>query len=120
MNWTFETDRPIYLQLKEQITLLIISGTYPAGSKLPPVRDMAEEAAVNPNTLQKALSELERVGLVYTQRTSGRFVTEDIEMIKAAKKELASEQIELFLKQMASIGFTVEETLDLIEKKIKE
>lgn len=120
MNWTFESDRPIYLQLQEQITRMIVSGAYPAGSKLPPVRDMAADASVNPNTLQKALSELERVGLVYTQRTSGRYVTEDVNMITEAKKELAGEQIELFLKKMAGIGYTGEETLALIEKKVKE
>ncbi|SHH78188.1 DNA-binding transcriptional regulator YhcF, GntR family [Sporobacter termitidis DSM 10068] len=120
MNWTFDTDRPIYLQLKEQILLLIVSGSYPAGSKLPAVRDMAAEAAVNPNTLQKALSELERDGLVYTQRTSGRFVTEDDNMIQQAKKDLAYEQIELFLKKMAGLGYTKEETLALINNLVKE
>jgi GntR family transcriptional regulator len=120
MNWNFQTDRPIYLQLKEQIMLLIVSGTYPAGAKLPPVRDMASDASVNPNTLQKALSELEREGLVYTQRTSGRFVTEDEKMISQAKNELAIEQIEQFLQKMAAIGLTKEETLALIEKKVKE
>jgi DNA-binding transcriptional regulator YhcF (GntR family) len=120
MNWSFDTDRPIYLQLKEQILLLIVSGTYPAGSKLPPVRDMAAEAAVNPNTLQKALSELERDGLVYTQRTSGRFVTEDGNMVQQAQKTLAFEQIEQFLKKMAAIGYTRDETLALIENMVKE
>ncbi len=120
MTWRFETDRPIYKQLKEQILLQIVSGVYPAGAKLPPVRDLAAEAAVNPNTLQKALSELERGGLVYTQRTSGRFVTEDENMIIQAKTELANEQIDFFLKKMAGIGFTGEETIALIEKKVKE
>lgn len=120
MKWSFEPDRPIYLQLKEQILLMIITGTYPAGSKLPPVRDLASEAAVNPNTLQKALSELERDGLVYTQRTSGRFVTEDEKMITQAKTQLAVEQIELFLKRMAGIGYTVAETLTLLENTVKE
>jgi DNA-binding transcriptional regulator YhcF (GntR family) len=81
---------------------------------------MAAEASVNPNTLQKALSELERDGLVYTQRTSGRFVTEDDTMIQQAKAALAYEQIELFLKKMAGIGYTREETIALIEKKVKE
>ena len=98
MNWSFQPDRPIYVQLIERIKLLIVSGAYPAGSRLPSVRDMASEASVNPNTLQKALSELEREGLVYTQRTSGRFVTEDENMIKQVKKELAIEQIELVTK----------------------
>ncbi|NLV49471.1 MAG: GntR family transcriptional regulator [Clostridiales bacterium] len=120
MNWSFQTDRPIYLQLKEQITLLIISGQYPAGSRLPPVRDMAADAAVNPNTLQKALQELEREGLVYAQRTSGRFVTEDEKMIEQAKNQLAAEQIDRFIEKMAGIGFTVEETLALISKRVKE
>jgi DNA-binding transcriptional regulator YhcF (GntR family) len=81
---------------------------------------MAEEASVNPNTLQKALAELERDGLVYTQRTSGRFVTEDDQMIQHAKMTLANEQIELFLKKMAGIGFSRDQTLALIEKKVKE
>ena len=120
MTWHFETDRPIYVQLKEQILLLIVSGAYPAGSKLPPVRDMAAEASVNPNTLQKALSELERDGLVYTQRTSGRYVTEDEMMIQNAKTTLAMEQIELFFKKMAGIGFTRAEALALIEAKGEE
>jgi DNA-binding transcriptional regulator YhcF (GntR family) len=65
MNWRFETDRPIYKQLKEQILLQIVSGAYPPGAKLPAVRDLAAEVSVNPNTLQKALSDLERDGLVY-------------------------------------------------------
>ena len=120
MNWIFDTDRPIYVQLKEQILLLLVSGAYPAGSKLPPVRDLAAEASVNPNTLQKALAELERDGLVHTQRTSGRFVTEDEKMIQQAKANLAYEHIEQFLKKMAGIGYTREETLALIEKKVKE
>lgn len=120
MNWHFETDRPIYIQLKEQLLLMIVSGIYPAGAKLPAVRDLAAEASVNPNTLQKALSELERDSLVYTQRTSGRFVTEDENMIAQAKKELAIDQIEQFLKKMAGLGFTREETLALLEKKVKE
>lgn len=120
MTWRFETDRPIYKQLKELILLQIVSGSYPAGAKLPAVRELAAEASVNPNTLQKALSELERDGLVFAQRTSGRFVTEDEKMIIKAKNELANEQIDLFLRKMAGIGFTKDETIALIEKRIKE
>ncbi len=120
MNWSFQPDRPIYVQLIERIKLLIVSGAYPAGSRLPSVRDMASEASVNPNTLQKALSELEREGLVYTQRTSGRFVTEDENMIKQVKKELAIEQIELVTKKLIEMGFSKEEMLALIESRIKE
>jgi GntR family transcriptional regulator len=120
VNWSFQPDRPIYVQLIERIKLLILSGAYPAGSRLPSVRDMASEASVNPNTLQKALSELEREGLVYTQRTSGRFVTEDENMIKQVKKELAIEQIELVTKKLIEMGFSKEEMLALIESRIKE
>jgi DNA-binding transcriptional regulator YhcF (GntR family) len=116
MVWSFQADRPIYLQLKEQIKLQIVSGQYPPGSKLPAVRDLAEEAAVNPNTLQKALSELEREGLVYTQRTSGRYVTEDEKMIGEVKTELALEQIDQFFKKMEDMGYGKKEILELLKK----
>ena len=115
MDWSFTADRPIYVQLKERVKRLIVSGEYPPGWKLPAVRDMAAEASVNPNTLQKALSELEREGLVHAQRTSGRFVTEDGKMIKKAKRELAREQIEAFFKGMAALGYTRSEAIELIE-----
>lgn len=120
MPWMFENDRPIYTQLLEKIRLNIISGTYPIGSKLPSVRDLAADAAVNPNTMQKALSELERSGLIYSQRTSGRYVTEDSTMIQTMKEELAQEKIKEFLLLMKQIGFEPEEICMLIEKTIKE
>ncbi|PNV61619.1 GntR family transcriptional regulator [Clostridium sp. chh4-2] len=120
MPWTFENDRPIYTQLLEKIRLNIISGTYPIGSKLPSVRDLAADAAVNPNTMQKALAELERSGLIYSQRTSGRYVTEDANMIQKMKEDIAQEKIEEFMKLMRQIGFEPEEICILIEKTIKE
>ena len=120
MNWSFQADRPIYLQLQEQIKLLIVSGEYPPGSKLPAVRDLAAEASVNPNTLQKALSELEREGLVFTQRTSGRFVTEDKNMINQVKAELALDQIVQFFKKMEDMGYEKRETVELINKAAEE
>ncbi|MBT9775384.1 GntR family transcriptional regulator [Clostridium sp. MCC353] len=120
MPWSFESDRPIYTQLLEKIRLNIISGTYPIGSKLPSVRDLAAEAAVNPNTMQKALAELERSGLIYSQRTSGRYVTEDAGMIQKIKEDMAQEKIEEFMKLMKQIGFEPEEICILIEKTIKE
>ncbi len=115
MAWQFDPDRPIYKQLKERILLKIVSGIYGAGTQLPTVRDLAEEAAVNPNTLQKALQELERDGLVYAQRTSGRFVTEDESLIKKAKTDLAKEQIALFLTKMAAIGYDRQDAVVLIQ-----
>jgi GntR family transcriptional regulator len=117
MKWDLKSDRPIYAQLVEQITFAIVSSQFPPGSKLPSVRDLAQEAAVNPNTMQKALSELERSGLVYAQRTAGRFVTEDTEMIQQVKKELAIEQIERFLEQMRGIGISREELIAIIREK---
>jgi DNA-binding transcriptional regulator YhcF (GntR family) len=115
MAWQFNADRPIYKQLKERILLQIVSGAYRAGAQLPTVRELAEEAAVNPNTLQKALTELERDGMVYALRTSGRFVTEDKALIRRAKNDLAQEQIHLFIEQMEAIGYTADEAIALIQ-----
>ena len=116
MSWTLDNDRPIYLQLMERIQRDIIAGVYQPGDKLPSVRDLALEAAVNPNTMQKALSELERSGLVYSQRTSGRFITEDTEMLTQMKKELATEHIQEFFQKMEQLGFSRAELLTLVAK----
>ena len=116
MSWTLDNDRPIYLQLMERIQRDIIAGVYQPGDKLPSVRDLALEATVNPNTLQKALSELERSGLVYSQRTSGRFITEDTEMLTQMKKELATEHIQEFFQKMEQLGFSRAELLTLVTK----
>lgn len=120
MSWTLNSERPIYSQIMERITLDIISGTYLPGTKLPSVRDLAQEAGVNPNTMQKALSELERTGLIFSQRTSGRFITEDLTMIEKTKTDLASEQIKEFLEKMERIGFNKNAAIQLIEKLEKE
>lgn len=109
MAWELNNDRPIYIQLVEQITLLIVSGKLEAGGRLPSVRDFASEARVNPNTMQKALVELERIGLVHTNRTSGRFITEDTTMIQEMKHNLAVKEWNTFLEQMKHLGFTDEE-----------
>ena len=89
MAWNLDSDRPIYAQLLERIQLQIVSGTYGPGDKLPSVRELAAEASVNPNTMQKAFAELERSGLIVTKRTSGRFVTEDKDMITQIRTQLA-------------------------------
>ena len=117
--WDLDNDRPIYLQLMERIQHDIISGVYRPGDKLPSVRDLALDAAVNPNTMQKALSELERSGLVYSQRTSGRFITDDESLLLRMKKDLAEDHIRQFLDQMNNLGFNSEETLDMITEAIK-
>ena len=116
----FKGDRPIYIQLIEQIQMCIVSGHYPAGSKLPAVRDLAAEASVNPNTMQKALAELERDGLLHTQRTAGRFITEDQDMIKGIREKLAREQVDLFFEKMGQLGISREETLRMLQKAASE
>lgn len=120
MPWNLKSDRPIYTQLIEQIELMIVSGVYPVGSKLPSVRDMAADAAVNPNTMQRALSQLESEGLLFSQRTSGRFVTEDGDKIMQVKKNFAVEVIREFLSKMNQLGYDKEQTLSLLDHIMKE
>ena len=120
MAWILDDSRPIYLQIVELIKADIISGVYQPGEKLPSVRDLAAEASVNPNTMQKALTELERSGLVYTQRTSGRFITEDVSKMTELKEQLAREQIQLFLKNMEQLGIRKEDIRRLLEQIWKE
>ena len=120
MPWELDNDRPIYLQLMERIQQDIIAGIYKPGDKIPSVRDLDLDAAVNPNTMQKALAELERSGLVYSQRTSGRFITEDEAMLKNMKMQLAREHIREFFEKMHQLGFGDDETLELIQKILRE
>ncbi len=120
MPWELQSDRPLYTQLVEQVELRILSGVYPPGSRLPSVRDMAQEAAVNPNTMQRALAQLEESGLLVSQRTTGRSVTEDEQMITEARERLAKEQIEQFLENMRKLGYEPEKTLGLINGMLKE
>ncbi|HKM04811.1 MAG TPA: GntR family transcriptional regulator [Lachnospiraceae bacterium] len=120
MAWNLDSDRPIYSQIVEKVQMQIVSGFYKPGDKLPSVRDLAAEANVNPNTMQKAFTELERSGLIATLRTSGRLVTEDITMIKDIQKELATDQIKNFFQKMKELGFEKEETAALIKQATKE
>ena len=102
MNWQFSNSAPIYTQLIGQIRAGIVSGALAPGERLPSVRDLAMEAGVNPNTMQRALTELERDGLVYSQRTSGRYVTEDRDVISAARHALAAGKVRTFLSDMTA------------------
>ncbi len=120
MEWTFRSDLPLYSQLVEQIKLGIVSGNLLPGERLMSVRDMATEAGVNPNTMQRALQELERDGMVYSQRTAGRFVTENMQVIERAKKRFAEEQIRSFLEAMKKLGYQWEEILALLKEKEEE
>ena len=116
MPWELNEDRPIYAQLIEQIQRQIISGAYQPGERLPSVRDLAAQAAVNPNTMQRALSELERSGLVFTQRTSGRYITQDQALIQAAKQALAQQEAETFLRRMAALGLDRNQSLEILQE----
>ena len=120
MAWDLKSDRPIYSQLVEQIQLMVVSGIYPPGSKLPSVRDMAAQASVNPNTMQRALSRLESDRLLYSQRTSGRFVTEDVRKIMQTKNDLAAKLIHDFIQNMGRLGFDGNQTMDLLSRVTKE
>jgi len=104
LYWEFTADRPIYAQLVETLQKRILSGIYPLGSSMPSVRALALEASVNPNTMQRALTELEASGLLSTQRTSGRTVTDDERLIMQAKERIASGYIEQYFREMQSLG----------------
>ncbi len=120
MPWELKSDRPIYTQLIEQIEMMIFAGSFPLGARLPSVRDMAQEAAVNPNTMQRALAKLEEDGLIVTQRTSGRFITEDAHMIEQAKSRVAQEQAAEFIEKMGKLGFDKQEIASILMNLAKE
>ena len=114
MKWRFRGDRPIYAQLVEHLQRGVLTGEYPPGSAIPSVRTLALEAEVNPNTMQKALAELEAQGLLRTHRTAGRTVTEDETMIEKMKENLARAQVDAFLESMKAIGIGACEAANLI------
>lgn len=117
MQWTIQGDRPIYQQLMEQMIEQIVSGGLAPGEKVLPVREMAAEAGVNPNTMQRALADLEREGLLYTNRTSGRYVTEDKAMIDKMREQIANDRIAVFLQGMSQLGFSESEIAALLLKR---
>ena len=118
MEWEFSDDTPIYLQIMNGIKLQIASGKLQPGEKIASVRDLAMEAGVNPNTMQKALSELEREGVLCSQRTAGRFVAESKTRVKGMQKEMAREQIVRFTQTMKQLGYEPKETLLLLEQYV--
>ncbi|EHJ55932.1 hypothetical protein HMPREF9318_00553 [Streptococcus urinalis FB127-CNA-2] len=120
MSWNFDEKSPIYSQIAQHIKLQIISQEIKAGQQLPTVRELAETAGVNPNTMQRAFSELEREGIVYSQRTSGRFVTDDQSLISQKRHELAKEELKTFVETMNQMGFETEEIIPALELYLKE
>lgn len=116
MAWELDNRGSIYSQLVDIILRRIVTGVYPAGSKLDSVRDLASEAGVNPNTMQRALTELERTGIISTQRTSGKYVTEDAAMIEEIRIKIANDAIKKLLGELKEIGFDSDEVVKLIKE----
>lgn len=114
MEWRIDGSRPIWQQLQEQLTLRIIAGEYPMGSRLPSVRDLAAEAGVNPNTMQRALGAMEGTGLLVTNRTAGRYVTEDRARLDAIRLTLARDCMAEYLSKMKTLGYSEEEARNLL------
>lgn len=116
MDYNFDNERPIYIQLVEMIRIDIVSGKFKKGQKLPSVRELALMMKVNPNTMQKALVELENEKLIYTERTNGKYVTEDKELIENVKKELAQEKVNNYLKSMQNIGINYDSAIKYLQE----
>lgn len=117
MGWNIDGERPVWIQLKEHLAKQIVSGQYQCGERMPSVRDLASEAGVNPNTMQRALAALDQEGLTATSRTSGRKVTENSEKIETCRSEFAHRIMERYLKEMAELGYTKSQAAGLIEKE---
>lgn len=120
MNWEIKSGLPIYTQLLEELKRRIVSGQYQPGEKLLPVRELAQEAKVNPNTMQKALAELERQNLVYAVRTTGRYITEDIELIEQTKDEFAKSHVSIYYKEMSALGYEKQDMVRMITEYNEE
>lgn len=117
VEWNLDDSRPIWPQLKEQLLREIIAGRYAMGGPFPTVRDLAEDAGVNRNTMQRALADLETDGFLITNRTAGRIVTTDEKLIGEVKRKLAEQNVEKFIDEMATIGYSSDDVIDMIRKK---
>lgn len=120
MTFEFNNNKPIYLQIVDVLKLKIISGELEVGSKLKSVRDLALDFEVNPNTMQRALTELERENLVYSRRTSGRFVTDDTDTIAHLREEIARIEIAELYSILIRLGYKKEELTEIILRNLKE
>lgn len=114
MDFELQSSRPIWQQLTEQLSRRIVTGIYPPGSKFLTVRELAADAGVNPNTMQRALAQLESMGLVNTNRTAGRTVTEDVEVLDAMRDEFAKELREKYYSDMKELGYTRAQAAEMI------
>ena len=120
MEWNFKNGIPIYSQIMDEMTMRIASGAYAPGDKLPSVRDLAMEAGVNPNTMQKALAELERIGLVYSERTSGRFITKEEKILEELHESLAKKYFDELSEKLRKIGMSDADIKTAVSKWMKD
>lgn len=116
MAWKFSSDKPVYLQISDRIVKKVLSGEYKPGEQIPSVRQIAMEAAVNPNTVQHAFSELESEGLIIAKGTLGRFVTEDEQIVAACRHKMAEQIVREFSKNMNQLSISREEAIKMIEE----
>ena len=114
MAWSFGSDRPVYLQIAERIKKSVLCGAYPPGGQIPSVRQLALEAAVNPNTVQHAFTELENEGIILSRGTQGRYVTEDTGVIETCRKAMAQQYVLIFLRDIGQLGISPEQALSMI------
>lgn len=120
MDWNISAGRPVYLQLIEQLQAAIVAGALPAGARVPPVRELAAEAGVNPNTMQRALQDLEGRGLIQTQRTAGRTVTTDTRLLEELRSGKARALAKTFWRQMQTLGLDAEQVQALLQQIVQE
>ena len=120
MEWNITGGRPVYVQLVEQLELSLLNGTFPPGTRVPPVRELAAEAGVNPNTMQRALQELESRGLLQAQRTAGRTVTADGQVLQTLRRGRAAALASEFLRQMKALGLGRAQTEELLRQMQEE
>lgn len=120
MAWIFDNSKPIYSQIEDEIKKMILSGKLSKGEKIKSVRELAQDAGVNPNTMQKALSEIERQGLIITERTNGRFVTTEQSLIEELKKNFFSQKVVMVIEELRSLNFSKNEIIHFIEKYYEE
>lgn len=120
MDWEFTDDTPVYLQIMNQVKVRIATGILQPGEKIAPVRELAMEAGVNPNTMQKALAELEREGVLYSKRTSGRFVAENEKQTQGLQQQMAASQMENYLAAMQQLGYDSEQAVEELKEYVRK
>ena len=119
MAWKFTSDKAVYLQIADRITKSVLSGEYQSGEQLPTVRQLALEAAVNPNTVQHAFAELENEGIIISKGTLGRFVTEDTHVVDVCRKKMAERLARTFIDNMEQLSLSKEQVIALLEEVTK-